>query len=71
MASKDDIKKAILKVAGNPVSGAIASLVDDMAEAVFVLDNSSAETPNKVKPVRGTVQQNEKEIRVSEAVEQR
>jgi hypothetical protein len=38
---------------------------------VFVLDNSSAETPNKVKPVRGTVQQNEKEIRVSEAVEQR
>jgi hypothetical protein len=71
MASKDDIKKAILKVAGNPVSGAIASLADDMAEAVFVLDNSSAETPNKVKPVRGTVQQNEKEIRVSEAVEQR
>jgi hypothetical protein len=71
MASKDDIKKAILKVAGNPVSGTIASLADDMAEAVFVLDNSSAETPNKVKPVRGTVQQNEKEIRVSEAVEQR
>jgi hypothetical protein len=71
MASKDDIKKAILKVAGNPVSGAIASLADDMAEAVFVLDNSSAETPNRVKPVRGTVQQNEKEIRVSEAVEQR
>jgi hypothetical protein len=60
-----------LKVAGNPVSGAIASLADDMAEAVFVLDNSSAETPNRVKPVRGTVQQNEKEIRVSEAVEQR
>ena len=53
MASKDDIKKAILKVAGNPVSGAIASLADDMAEAVFVLDNSSAETPNRVKPVRG------------------
>ena len=71
MASKDDIKKAILKVAGNPVSGAIASLADDMAEAVFVLDNSSAETPHRVKPVRGTVQQNEKEIRVSEAVEQR
>tara|TARA_R110000796_G_scaffold153258_3_gene269768 strand:- start:265 stop:480 length:216 start_codon:yes stop_codon:yes gene_type:complete len=71
MASKDDIKKAILKVAGNPVSGTIASLADDMAEAVFVLDNSSAETPNRVKPVRGTVQQNEKEIRVSEAVEQR
>jgi hypothetical protein len=71
MASKDDIKKAILSVAGNPVSGTIAMLADDMAEAVFVLDNSSAETPNKVKPVRGTVQQNEKEIRVSEAVEQR
>jgi hypothetical protein len=71
MASKEDIKKAILRVARNPVSGAIASLADEMADAVFALDNSSAETPKKVKPVRGTTQQAEKETRVMEAVEQR
>jgi len=35
MATKEDIKKAILSVAGNPVSGGIASLADEMADAVF------------------------------------
>ena len=71
MATKDEIKKAILGVAGNPVSGGIASLADEMADAVVALDDSSAETPKKVKPVRGTTQQSEKETRVMEAVEQR
>jgi hypothetical protein len=71
MATKDEIKKAILRVAGNPVSGGIASLADEMADAVFALDNSSADTPAKAKPVRGTTQQAEKETRVMEAVEQR
>jgi|TARA_R110000823_G_scaffold14013_4_gene46338 hypothetical protein len=71
MATKGDIKKAILRVAGDPVSGAIAALADEMADAVVALDNSSAETPTKVKPARGTVQQAEKETRVMEAVEQR
>jgi hypothetical protein len=42
-----------------------------MADAVFALDNSSADTPAKAKPVRGTTQQAEKETRVMEAVEQR
>lgn len=33
--------------------------------------SDSAETPKMVKPVRGTVQQREKETRVLEALEQR
>jgi len=53
------------------VSGGIAALAGEMADAVVALDDSSAETPKKVKPVRGTTQQSEKETRVMEAVEQR
>jgi hypothetical protein len=71
MATRNDIKSTILKVAGDPVSGPIRALADQMADAVWALDNSSAETPDKVKPVRGTVQQVEKETRVMGAVEQR
>jgi hypothetical protein len=34
MPSKEEIKKALLAAAGNPESGAIVSVVDDMAKAV-------------------------------------
>ena len=34
MPNKDEIKKALLAAAGNPESGAIVSVVDDMAKAV-------------------------------------
>lgn len=71
MATVNDIKSTILKVAGNPVSGPISALAGEMAEAIFELDNSSADTPKKVKPIRGTIQQVEKETRVLGAVEQR
>jgi hypothetical protein len=39
MASKEDIKKAILSVAGNPASGVVADLADAWAEAIHNLDN--------------------------------
>jgi hypothetical protein len=38
MASKEDIKKAILEVAGNPESGAVFLLADKWAEAIVGLD---------------------------------
>lgn len=38
MATKQEIKDAILKVAGNPVSGVIAELADAIAQAVVDLD---------------------------------
>jgi hypothetical protein len=38
MASKEEIKKAILGVAGNPEAGVIFQLADAMAEAVVALD---------------------------------
>ena len=47
MASKDDIKKAILKVAGNPSVGVIADLADDLAKAVWELDNTNSYNPAK------------------------
>lgn len=38
MATKDDIKKAILAVAGNPDSGIIYDYADRMADAIVGLD---------------------------------
>ena len=39
MATKAQIKDAILKAAGNPESGVIHDLADAFADAVFELDN--------------------------------
>ena len=47
MASKDEIKKAILKVAGNPSVGIVADLADDLAKAVWELDNTNSYNPAK------------------------
>jgi hypothetical protein len=47
MATKDDIKKAILKTAGNPSVGVIADLADDLAKAVWELDNTNSYSPAK------------------------
>ena len=40
MANKAQIKKAILDIAGNPSSGAIASLADAWADAIAELDKT-------------------------------
>lgn len=50
MATVDEIKKTILKVAGNPVSGSIASLAAQMAQEIHELDQPSA-TRGKQKRV--------------------
>jgi hypothetical protein len=39
MASKESIRQAILNVAGNPETGIIKELADDMADAVVAIDN--------------------------------
>jgi 3,4-dihydroxy-2-butanone 4-phosphate synthase len=38
MATHAEIKQALLRVAGNPVSGVIVELVDEFARAVVALD---------------------------------
>lgn len=50
MATVDEIKKTILKVAGNPVSGSIASLAAQMADEIHKLDEPDA-TRGKQKRV--------------------
>jgi hypothetical protein len=47
MASKDDIKRAILKAAGNPSVGVIADLAEDLANAIWELDNTNSYNPAK------------------------
>ena len=56
MASKEEIKDAILKASGNPESGVVRDNVDTWAQAVWELDN-------EVKPA--------KEVRVIQAKETR
>lgn len=60
MATKDDIKKVILRVAGNPQSGAIAELADEWANEIEKLTcpcNASASS------------RSEKETRVTKPAE--
>jgi hypothetical protein len=47
MATQDDIKKAILKAAGNPSVGVIVDIADDLAKAVWELDNTNSYSPAK------------------------
>ena len=64
MASKEDIKKAILASVGNPESGPIAQNADKMAEAVVGLDKADDDQKPEVKATRPA-----KETRISEASE--
>jgi hypothetical protein len=47
MATRDEIKAAILKTAGNPSTGIIRDLADDFAKAVWELDNTNSNNPGK------------------------
>lgn len=47
MATKDEIKAAILEAAGNPSAGAIAEIADELAKAVWQLDNKNSVNPAK------------------------
>lgn len=56
MASKEQIKKTILKVAGDPISGVIYDLVEEWAEAIVALDapQTAASAPAATKETRIT-----------------
>lgn len=55
MADRDEILKTILRVAGNPTSGALAELAGDMADEIAKLDEPSA-TRGKQKRVVNPVE---------------
>lgn len=64
MATRQEIKDAILRVAGNPESGVVKQYVDAWADAIVALD----------EPVRPEVKKAEpevKETRVFSAAEKR
>ena len=54
MATKAEIKAAILKVAGNPESGNIFQLADAMAEAVVGLDAPVKAEASSYEPTKET-----------------
>jgi hypothetical protein len=47
MATRDEIKAAILNAAGNPSAGTIAEIADELANAVWELDNKNSNNPAK------------------------
>jgi len=50
--NKEQIKQAILKTAGNPSSGAIAELADEIAEAILLIDEPEQKSYNPVTETR-------------------
>ena len=52
MANKEDIRKAILKVAGNPENGVIKDLAGAMADAIVALDEPEVKSYYPVKESR-------------------
>ena len=52
MATKEQIKETILKVAGNPASGVVADFAEAWAKAIYELDNpSKAGVPSAEKRI--------------------
>jgi hypothetical protein len=47
MATKDEIKAALLNAVGNPQTGVIADMAETIAKAVWELDNKNSATPAK------------------------
>lgn len=54
MATKEQIKKAILEVAGNPESGVVADLAERWADAIVKLDQPEEAAKEPAKEVRVT-----------------
>jgi len=52
MANKDEIRRTILKVAGNPENGVIKDLADEMARAIVALDEPEVKAYDPVKETR-------------------
>ena len=52
MAKKEDIRKAILKVAGNPENGVIKDLAGAMADAIVASDEPEVKSYDPVKETR-------------------
>jgi hypothetical protein len=51
MATKQEIKEAILKSAGYPSVGVIAEMADEFAQAVFELEEKSSTPAKEVRVV--------------------
>ena len=49
---KAKIKSTILQVAGNPTSGVIAELVDELAQAIIDIDKPEVKNFNPVQETR-------------------
>ena len=51
MSTKEEIKDAILKAAGNPSVGVVADMADQFAEAVAALEEKSSTPAKEVRVV--------------------
>lgn len=59
MATKNQIKATILEVAGNPTSGPIAALADQMAEAIIELETKKLDEPTSARKEKRVIEPSE------------
>lgn len=72
MASKEQIKKVILDLAGNPSVGAIYTLSDKWAEAIWKLDNPDVTIKADSEPTSGaSAPAAQRETRITKPTEKR
>lgn len=72
MATKAEIKKVILDLAGNPSVGAIYTLSDKWAEAIWLLDNKNVALEEESDPVSdASVGIAKRETRITKPTEKR
>jgi len=71
MATKKEIKEAILSVAGNPDSGVVVKYADLWAEAIAGLDNEAESKPSKKETTKASTDESAIEMRVTKPTETR
>lgn len=70
MASKEQIKKTILEIAGDPSVGEIYSLADKWADAIYKLDNPDV-APKSDESGSSTAYAATRETRITKPTETR
>lgn len=63
MATREEIKKAVLKATGNPEAGPVFKAVDAIVDAIVGLDQAPTEEKSEGRPAKETRTTKASEIR--------
>lgn len=71
MATIKEIKEAILRVAGNPETGAVVKYADLWAKEIAGLDNEAEQKPSDKETPKASTNEAATEMRVTKPTEKR